>query len=41
MKLNVTIPNIREQQKIGEFFKQLDFLIALHQRKPKYISKLT
>ena len=33
MKLNVTIPNIREQQKIGEFFKQLDFLITLHQRK--------
>src|SRR5699024_2920217 len=28
MKLNVTIPNIREQQKIGEFFKQLDFLIT-------------
>ena len=34
MKLDITIPNIREQQKIGEFFKQLDSLIALHQRKP-------
>ena len=34
MKLDVTIPNIREQQKIGEFFKQLDTLITLHQRKP-------
>ncbi|WP_419894210.1 restriction endonuclease subunit S [Ligilactobacillus salivarius] len=33
MKLDITIPNIREQQKIGEFFKQLDSLIALHQRK--------
>ena len=28
------IPNIEEQEKIGEFFQQLDSLIALHQRKP-------
>ena len=27
------IPNIEEQEKIGEFFQQLDSLIALHQRK--------
>lgn len=41
-QLKVTVPTrINEQQKIGEFFKQLDSLIALHQRKPKYISKLT
>ncbi|MGN8954757.1 restriction endonuclease subunit S [Ligilactobacillus salivarius] len=39
MKLNVTIPNIREQQKIGEFFKQLDFLIALHQRKLEHLQE--
>ncbi|MBL1056747.1 restriction endonuclease subunit S, partial [Ligilactobacillus agilis] len=26
------IPNIEEQEKIGEFFQQLDSLIALHQR---------
>ncbi|MCS8611407.1 restriction endonuclease subunit S [Lactobacillus helveticus] len=31
--LNVEIPNIDEQQKIGSFFKQLDETIALHQRK--------
>ncbi|AOT56398.1 restriction endonuclease subunit S [Weissella soli] len=29
----ITIPNIQEQQKIGSFFKQLDNLIDLHQRK--------
>ena len=40
MKLNVTIPNIREQQKIGEFFKQLDFLITLHQRKLEKLKQL-
>ena len=39
MKLNVTIPNIREQQKIGEFFKQLDFLITLHQRKLEHLQE--
>ncbi len=37
MKLDVTIPNIREQQKIGEFFKQLDTLITLHQRKLEHL----
>jgi len=31
--LNVEIPNIDEQQRIGSFFKQLDYLITLHQRK--------
>ncbi|PAY50208.1 restriction endonuclease subunit S [Ligilactobacillus salivarius] len=40
MKLNVTIPNIREQQKIGEFFKQLDFLITLHHRKLEKLKQL-
>ena len=30
----VTVPTLLEQQKIGEFFKQLDSLITLHQRKP-------
>ncbi|MCF2624524.1 restriction endonuclease subunit S, partial [Ligilactobacillus salivarius] len=34
-------PDTSEQKEIGDFFKQLDSLIALHQRKPKYISKLT
>lgn len=40
-QLKVTVPTrINEQQKIGEFFKQLDSLIALHQRKPKCTFKL-
>ncbi|EGM52714.1 putative restriction modification system DNA specificity subunit [Ligilactobacillus salivarius GJ-24] len=30
----VKIPSETEQEQIGEFFKQLDSLIALHQRKP-------
>ncbi|HBI2116760.1 TPA: restriction endonuclease subunit S [Enterococcus faecium] len=29
----ITIPDVKEQQKIGAFFKQLDDTIALHQRK--------
>ena len=31
--LNLELPKIEEQQKIGSFFKQLDNTIALHQRK--------
>ena len=31
------IPNIEEQEKIGEFFQQLDSLIALHQRKLEHL----
>ena len=38
--IETSFPNIREQQKIGKFFKQLDFFIALHQRKPKCTFKL-
>ena len=30
---NVTVPNIKEQQQIGEYFSNLDSLITLHQRK--------
>ena len=33
--LTYRLPIIHEQLKIGKFFKQLDSLIALHQRKPK------
>ena len=29
----IVLPNYKEQQKIGSFFKQLDDTIALHQRK--------
>ena len=32
-KLNFMFPNLKEQQKIGSFFKQLDDTIDLHQRK--------
>ena len=39
-KLTVPLPNMKEQQKIGSFFNQLDSLIALHQRKPETL-KLT
>lgn len=33
-QVSISIPSINEQKKIGDFFKQLDSLIALHQRKP-------
>ena len=33
LKQSVLVPNLDEQQKIGTFFKQLDHLITLHQRK--------
>ncbi|MBL1058360.1 restriction endonuclease subunit S [Ligilactobacillus salivarius] len=39
-KFIVSIPNVREQEKIAEFFHDLDSLIALHQRKPKCTFKL-
>ena len=32
-KTPISLPNIKEQQKIGSFLKQLDNTIALHQRK--------
>lgn len=31
-KMSIMIPELSEQQKIGSFFKQLDNIIALHQR---------
>lgn len=33
------VPKLQEQQKIGEFFKQLDNLISLHQRKLENLKK--
>ncbi len=39
-KLTVPLPNMKEQQKIGSFFNQLDSLIALHQRKLDAVKKL-
>ncbi|MBM6763007.1 restriction endonuclease subunit S [Ligilactobacillus agilis] len=35
-KMPLLLPSFDEQLKIGNFFKQLDSLIALHQRKPDY-----
>ena len=32
-KLTTKIPNLKEQQKIGKFFRKIDSAIALHQRK--------
>ena len=32
-KMSIMVPELSEQQKIGSFFKQLDDIIALHQRK--------
>ncbi len=31
-ELNIAIPSIQEQEKIGLFFESLDYLITLHQR---------
>jgi len=33
LKETILIPSIEEQQKIGEYFRTLDHLITLHQRK--------
>ena len=35
MDIEIPIPNIEEQKQIGAFFKHLDKLITLHQRKGK------
>ena len=35
LKQKICVPNINEQQKIGSFFKHLDELITLHQRRRK------
>ena len=32
MEISVPLPNLEEQQKIGEYFRHLDALITLHQR---------
>ncbi|WP_316079701.1 restriction endonuclease subunit S [Lacticaseibacillus paracasei] len=40
LKQSVLVPNLDEQQKIGTFFKQLDHLITLHQRKLAKLKEL-
>lgn len=32
LKINIAVPTHEEQNKIGEFFKELDSNITLHQR---------
>lgn len=39
-QVTINIPSSSEQKKIGEFFQQLDSLIALHQRKLNKLKKL-
>ncbi|UTX36833.1 restriction endonuclease subunit S [Ligilactobacillus salivarius] len=36
-RIQTNLPSLNEQEKIGEFFKQLDSLIALHQRKLEHL----
>ncbi len=36
-KMSVLFPSCKEQEKIGAYFKSLDNLITLHQRKPKLL----
>ncbi len=40
MKIKIPIPNIEEQIQIGEYFKQLDKLIVLHQRKVEKLQNI-
>ncbi|WP_253181808.1 restriction endonuclease subunit S, partial [Enterococcus mundtii] len=40
MEMDVPIPNLKEQQKIGAFFKHLDNTITLHQNKISQLKKL-
>lgn len=37
MNMSINMASLREQQKIGSFFKQLDSLITLHQRRYKLV----
>ena len=36
----ITLPCVSEQQKIGDYFRNLDFLITLHQREPPKEDKI-
>ena len=40
MEIKIPIPNIEEQIQIGEYFKQLDKLIVLHQRKVEKLQNI-
>ena len=38
-KIPILCPAFEEQQKIGDYFRSLDHLITLHQRKPYFLNK--
>jgi len=40
VKIEISVPSVEEQQKIGEFLEQLDRLITLHQRKYERLKHL-
>jgi type I restriction-modification system specificity subunit len=40
LKTEIVIPNIKEQSQIGEYFENLDNLIALHQRKLQQLKNI-
>lgn len=40
LKIEIEIPSLDEQRKIGEYFRNLDRLITLHQRKLEKLQKL-
>ena len=40
LKTEIVIPNIKEQTQIGEYFENLDNLIALHQRKLQQLKNI-
>ena len=40
MKMPIPCPNVEEQEMIGRYFKDLDHLITLHQRKCEELQKI-
>ncbi|MGN0682418.1 MAG: restriction endonuclease subunit S, partial [Oscillospiraceae bacterium] len=40
LKLSIHVPSLEEQQQIGAYFRNLDHLITLHQRKLETLKKL-
>lgn len=40
MDIEIPVPNIDEQRKVGQFFKDIDDLITLHQRKLEQLKEL-
>ena len=40
LKIEVAVPSLEEQRKIGDYFRNLNTLITLHQREPKTIRRV-